>query len=248
MDAPDKDEELAQAISECQRTSKKTYGYRRVTIWLARMGVVRNPKTVLRVMRKFGQLSEIRRRRKYRSMSRQLQQLHFYPNILNRDFQADAPNRKWVTDISYIHTAQGVVYLSIIQDLYDRSIVSYKVGSEQTVNLVLNTLKAAKEKENINPNLKIHSDQGFQYTSRAYHILTKQYGLEPSMSRRGNCYDNAVVECFFGILKSECINRHKLLSIDEARFHIDEYIHFYNHERVQYKTKQTPLEKRCLLA
>ena len=242
LDRPDRDEALAAEITECQQLCKKTYGYRRVHIWLDKVkGIKRNRKTVLRVMNKYGLLSEIRRRKKYKQMG---QQLHIYENNLNRNFHADKPNQKWVTDISYIHTAQGVLYLSVIRDLYDNSIVAYKTGTEQTVNLVLNTIKAAREKEAVATELQLHSDQGFQYTSRAYFNLTQEYGISPSMSRRGNCYDNAPAENFFSILKSECIRRQRITSFEYARFLIDEYIHFYNHERIQLKTKLTPLEKR----
>lgn len=192
-------------------------------------------------MRKYDLLAEIRRRRKFRQMS---EQLHRYENLLNRQFQSDKPNQKWVTDISYIHTDQGVLYLSVISDLYDRSIVSYKTGTEQTVNLVLNTIKSAIQKEVVTAELQLHSDQGFQYTSSEYFNLTKEYGITPSMSRRGNCYDNIMAENFFSILKTECIYRNKLKTFSEAKQLIDDYIWFYNNERLQLKTKLTPLEKR----
>ena len=239
MDKPDRDESLANAISECQKRSGKTYGYRRVHIWLVKeKGINVNSKTVLRVMNKYGLLSEIRRRRKYIQMGKQL---HKYQNLLNRDFQADKPNQKWVTDISYIHTGQGVLYLSVIKDLYDNSIIAYKTGTEQSINLVLNTIREAKVKEAVAAELQLHSDQGFQYTSHGYFNLTKEYGITPSMSRRGNCYDNAPVECFFGILKSECINRRKINDFSTAKVLIDNYIRF---ERIQLKSKLTPLELR----
>ena len=173
------------------------------------------------------------------------QQLHKYANLLNREFSADEPNQKWVTDISYIHTQQGVLYLSVIRDLYDNSIVAYKTGTEQTINLVLHTIKAAKEKEMVTTELQLHSDQGFQYTSHGYFNLIKEYGITPSMSRRGNCYDNAMAENFFGILKSECINRQRIESFAMANLLIDDYIYFYNYERIQLKTKLTPIEYRC---
>ena len=99
----------------------------------------------------------------------------------NRDFHAERPNQKWVTDISYIKTGQGVLYLSVIRDLYDNSIVAYKTGTEQNVNLVLSTIRAAKRKEKITAELQLHSDQGFQYTSQAYYSLTKSYHITPSM-------------------------------------------------------------------
>ena len=123
-------------------------------------------------------------------------------------------------------------------------IVAYRTGTEQTVNLVLNTIRAAMGKVTVAAELQLHSDQGFQYTSHAYFNLSKEYGITPSMSRRGNCYDNAMAENFFSILKTECIYRHKLNSFAEARLLIDEYIDFYNNERIQTKTSLTPLEKR----
>ena len=240
MDTPAKDMPLAEKIQECQKECGKTYGYRRVQIWLERNGIHRNPKTVLRVMQKYDLLSVVRRK-KYCKYG---EYLHRYPNLLNRDFSATKPNQKWVTDISYISTKQGFLYLSVIRDLYDNSIVAYKTGTQQNINLVLNTIRAAKKKEKVTAELQLHSDQGFQYTSQAYFKLTQSYGITPSMSRRSNPYDNALAENFFSILKTECIHRVKLQTFDEARHLIDEYIHFYNHQRIQLKTKLTPLEKR----
>lgn len=169
---------------------------------------------------KYNALAEIRRRRKWIQMG---QQLHKYENLLNREFQADRPNHKWVTDISYIHTGQGVLYLSMIRDLYDNSIVAYQTGTRQTVNLVLDTVRLAmkKEKKKVAAELQLHSNQGSQYTSRAYFNLIQSYGITPSMSRRGNCYDNAMAENFFSILKTECIYRLKPKTFAEARTAID---------------------------
>ena len=240
MDIPAKDLPLAEKIKECQIKNGKTYGYRRVHIWLEKQGIHHDPKTILRVMQKYNLLSVIRRKR-YRKYG---EHIHRYPNLLNRDFKAERPNQKWVTDISYIKTGQGTLYLSVIRDLYDNSIVTYKTGTEQNINLVLRTIKAAKRKEKITAELQLHSDQGFQYTSQAYFNLTKSYGITPSMSRRGNPYDNAMAENFFSILKTECVYRTKLRTYEEARLLIGQYIDFYNNERIQLKTKLTPLEKR----
>ena len=240
MDIPARDLPLAEKIKECQTKHGKTYGYRRVHIWLEKQGIHHNPKTILRVMQKYNLLSEVRRK-KYHNYSKVL---YKYDNLLNRDFYADKPNQKWVTDISYIKTGQGTLYLSVIRDLYDNSIVAYKTGTEQNINLVLSTIRAAKIKENVTAELQLHSDQGFQYTSQAYFNLTQSYGITPSMSRRGNPYDNAMAENFFSILKTECIYRTKLRTYEEARLLIGQYIHFYNNERIQLKTKLTPLEKR----
>ena len=132
----------------------------------------------------------------------------------------------------------------MIRDLYNNSIVAYKTASRQTVNLVLDTIRLAMKKEKVAAELRLHSDQGFQYTSQAYFQLTKQYGITPSMSRRGNPYDNAMAENFFSILKTECIYRHKPATFSEANEMIDRYIHFYNHERIQLKTGEAPLVRR----
>ena len=241
MDVPAWDLPLAEKVRECQEHSHRTYGYRRVHIWLERQGIHKNPKTVLRVMQKYNLLSEVRRK-KYHNYTNGL---YKYPNLLAQDFHAERPNQKWVTDISYIKTGQGFLYLSVIRDLYDNSIVAYKTGTEQNINLVLSTIRAAKRKEKVTAELQLHSDQGFQYTSQAYYSLTKSYHITPSMSSRGNPYDNAMAENFFSILKTECIYRTKLRTYEDARRLIDDYIQFYNNERIQLKTKLTPLEKRC---
>ncbi len=159
---------------------------------------------------------------------------------------ADRPNAKWVTDISYIQTKQGVLYLSMIRDLYDNSIVAYKTSSRQTVNLVLDTIRLAmkKEKNMVAAKLQLHSDQGFQYTSQGYFNLTQSYGITPSMSSKGNPYDNAMAENFFSILKTECIYRHKPKTLKEADDLIDRFIHIYNYERIQNKTGVAPLTLR----
>ena len=240
---PEHDADLAESVRECQRITDKTYGYRRVWKWLQDRNIRRNPKTILRVMQKYGLLSEIRRRRKWVNLG---QQVHKYENLLNRQFKTDKPNTKWVTDISYIHTKEGVLYLSMIRDLYDNSIVAYKVASRQTVSLVLDTIRLAmkNEKKRVAAELQLHSDQGFQYTTQAYFKLTQSYGITPSMSRKGNPYDNAMAENFFSILKTECIYRHKPRTLGEASNLIDRYIYFYNHERIQNRTGVAPLTLR----
>jgi len=185
-------------------------------------------------------LSEVRRRR-WQSCG---QSIHRYTNILNRNFKTEQPNKKWATDISYIPTAQGFLYLSAIRDLFDNSIVSYKTSRQQTVSLVLDTVRAAVQKEAAAGELHLHSDQGFQYTSQAYFNLTQEYGITPSMSRRGNPYDNAMAENFFSMLKTECISRQEIQSFEQAQQLIDDYIYFYNFERYQLKYRLTPFQKR----
>ena len=243
MDILAKDFPLAEKIQECQKRCGKTYGYRRVHIWLERNGIHRNPKTILRVMQKYNLLSVIRKK-KYRNYG---EHLHRYPNLLNKNFKANRPNQKWVTDISHIKTAQGTLYLSIIRDLFDNSIVAYKTSTEQNINLVLSTIRAAKRKEKVTAELQLHSDQGFQYTSHGYFKLTQSYGIRPSMSRKGNCLDNACAENFFGILKSELyyIKEKEYKNIEELEKDIIEYIEYYNNRRIKSKLKgMSPVQYR----
>ena len=240
-DKPDKDTMLADLIRDCQKKTKQTYGYRRVKIWILReTGLVINHKAVLRIMRKYNLLSEIRRPR---PLYQRQTQFKVYEDKLKRNFTATRPNQKWVTDISYIKTKQGTLYLSMIKDLYDNFIVAYDIGTTQDNALVYRTIKKAKKKVADEPIL--HSDQGFQYTSHGYMKLAKEYSFLPSMSRAGTPLDNAPAEQFFSILKTECIYRHKIQTFDEARKLIDNYILFYNYQRIQTKTQSTPYETRC---
>lgn len=214
-------------------------------LWLAKeKHLYYNYKTVWRVMHRYGLLSVCRRRRYYRPSD----VLHVYPNLLNREFQAQRPNQKWVTDISYIQTPQGTLYLSVIRDLFDGSIVSYRMSTLQNSKLVFDTIKAAMKQEKVTAELQLHSDQGFQYTSTGYFNLTQQYGITPSMSRRANPYDNALAENFFGMLKTECIYLVKPQTIREAKCLVSDYIHYFNHHRICLESKLTPLEKRCQFA
>ena len=135
-----------------------------------------------------------------------------------------------------------------VKQLKDDSIVVYKMGPEQNIKLVPDTIRAAKRKERVTAELQLHSDQGFQYTSQAYFKLTQRYGITPSMSRRGNPYDNALAENFFSILKTERIHRTKIATLSEAKALIDDYIYFYNNQRIRTKTKLTPMEFRCQYA
>lgn len=233
-------------IKQSYADSRKSYGYRRITIDIQnKYQISINHKAVLRLMRKIG-IQSIARRRKPYPTSNQNGIYHKYKNVLNRDFSANRPNQKWVTDITYIRTQQGWVYLSVIKDLYDGFIVAYKLSRHQSNNLVIETIKLAKQKEKVTDGLLLHSDQGFQYTSPAYFNLLQDYKILPSMSRRGNCFDNAVIENFFGHLKQEALQQVSLPTFEEVLYIIDTYIHFYNYERIQLKSRQTPYQIRCL--
>jgi len=242
---PDPDLPHMQQVLAAYLASHRTYGYRRIGWWLAqKQGLVINHKAVLRLMNKLGIRSIARRRNIYRRIG--ALDTHHYSNQLKRDFSATRPNQKWVTDVTYIHTCQGWVYLSIIKDLYDGFIVAHQFGNENSVALVTRTLKLAKQKEKVTDGLILHSDQGHQYSSLPYFVLTSQYSIIPSMSRRANPWDNAPVENFFSHLKEEVIRHLHNPTLQQAAQVIDDYIYFYNYERIQLKTRQTPFQQRCL--
>jgi len=239
----DKDAQLKNLIILCQQEHKRAYGYRRVTRWLLRtQKMTVNHKAVLRVMSRYGLLSVIRRRKRF---SRMPLAEYRYPNVLQRNFKATAPNQKWATDVTYIKTKEGFLFLSIVKDLFDNYIVSYEMSQYQDYGLVDRTLKAALAVAGKTEGLILHSDQGYQYTSCMYDTLTKQNGITPSMSRPGTPLDNACAENFFSILKCECIYREKPKTIEAAQQLVHEYIHYYNYQRIQNKTGQPPYEMRC---
>jgi len=242
----DPDTERKELVQKAYQASHRTYGYRRITWWIAqKCGVRINHKAVLRLMNRMGIRSVARRRRIYQKMS-DWGTYHRYPNLLNRNFSANHPNQKWVTDVTYILTREGWAYLSTIKDLFDNFIVAYAFGKENSLILVQQMLRKALQKEKVTDGLILHSDQGHQYSSHPYFVLTQEYNISPSMSRRGNCWDNAPMENFFSHLKEEALRQYKSLSFEEARQVIDDYLSFYNYERIQLKTRQTPYQIRCL--
>lgn len=237
-----KDQWLVDLIVDCQRQCKQTYGCRRVRRWLLKQhGKKVNVKAVLRIMRKLDLLSQVRRRRPYVHYQRAI---HQYPNLLNRSFDQPLPNRFWVTDITYIPTAKGMVYMCAVMDLCGKMVLAYRIGNDMTSSLVTDTIRDAKQKELATDGLALHSDQGSQYTSQAYFDLCQEYHIQPSMSSPGCPYDNAAMENFFGTLKTECLYRTKFSSRAEVERAVDEYVQFYNFERINLKNGLTPFEIR----
>ncbi len=244
MDQADPDEPRLQLVREAYDASHQTYGYRRIQIWLARQrGLHLNHKAVFRLMQKLGIRSIARRRRPWRLAVGETE--HRYPNRIKRNFGAERPNEKWVTDITLVHTQQGWGYLSTIQDLYDGFIVAHAFSSRNSLDLVRRTLAQANTREPAIAGVILHSDQGNQYCSHAYRVLTQSAAIVPSMSRRGNCWDNAPIESFFSHLKEEALQHYRNPTFREAQQIIDDYMAFYNYERIQLKTKLTPYERRC---
>ena len=235
---------LDQMIIDCQTQTNQTYGYRRVLRWMERNDLpLYNPTTILRHMRKLDLLAQIRRRRPYTLYK---QGGHRYENLLNRQFAQNKMNYRWVTDITYIITPQRTYYLCAIMDLCGRYIVAYRIGTEMTASLVSDTVKDAfaREKEKIADGLALHSDQGCQYTSEEYFALTEEYHFSASMSSKGCPYDNAVMENFFGTFKTECLYRCNPTTSEQVKQLVDEYIYFYNFQRIDMKNGLTPFEIR----
>ncbi len=232
-------------VLEAYERSRKTYGYRRVQIGVERAnGIKINHKAVLRLMRKLDIRSVARQKNPYRLRNNRYGSIHTYPNLLRQNFTSERPNQKWGTDITYIPTRQGFVYLAIIKDFFDGTILGHALSRSNSIHLVLRALRSAASKLPTSPGVIMQSDQGFQFQSRAYYSLTEQLGILPSMSRKGNCLDNAPTESFFSQLKEELIRHIQIKDFQDAVEVVEDYIDFYNHDRIQLKTKLTPLEFR----
>jgi putative transposase len=240
---PDKYQEIKALIRAIYQRNKGRYGYRRITDELQNKGIIINHKTVLRLMKTLG-LKSVIRVKKYRSYKGQ--QGKIAPNILERNFKAEAPNQKWATDITEFNVSGNKLYLSPIIDLYNQEIISYELTERPVFNQVLMMLKKAFKKIPNNTNLMLHSDQGWQYQMKQYQYLLKEKGITQSMSRKGNCLDNAIIENFFGILKSELFYLKKYNSISQLKQEIKEYIIYYNNERIKSNlNKMSPIQYRA---
>jgi transposase InsO family protein len=245
MDQPDPDRERMKLVLEAYEKSRKTYGYRRIQIWIENeYGIKINHKAVLRLMRKLNIRSVARKRNPYKLINNRYGAINTYPNLMKQDFKSTEPNQKWGTDITYIPTQQGFVYLAIIKDFFDGTILGHALSKNNSIQMVLQAVRAAASDLPSQANLIIQSDQGNQYKSSAYQKLMSQLGITPSMSRKGNCLDNAPTESFFSHLKEELLRHIKIKDFRDAVRVVDDYIHFYNHDRIQLKTKLTPLEYR----
>ena len=241
-----KDQWLVDLIVECQQQCNQAYGIRRVRRWIKRQkGKTVNLKALLRVMRKTNLLAQIRRRRTYTQLKRNV---YKYPNVLHRSFEQCNPNRLWATDITYIPTLQGMLYMCAVIDLCGRMVLAYRIGSDMSASLATQTIRDALITEKVTDGLALHSDQGAQYTSSATFDLSKEYHFQPSMSSPGCPYDNATMENFFGILKSECLYRAHDTTRSEVEELITQYVYFYNFECINLKNGLTPYEIRSKAA
>ena len=224
------DAHLTQEIRQKFKTHQGRYGSPRIHRDLYEEGITCSRKRVARLMRE-EELSASRKRRRVITTKRD--ETHpVAPNLLNRDFQAEEPNKKWVTDITYIPTKQGWLYLAVILDLYSRMVVGWSMSGNCDGKLVEHALEQALARRRPGAGLLHHSDRGSQYTARAYQAYLQRYGIQSSMSRKGNCWDNAAMESFFGTVKDECVGEVVYSSHDEARSALFIYIEaYYNRVR-----------------
>lgn len=229
----DKDYQDYLIIKEVFEKSEKTYGYRRIKkALLLNYGWLVNHKKVLRLMNKYSLKPSYVKRLKKKNNNKCYRE-NIEPNLLNRNFKTESSNKVWVTDITFLILNKKIAYLSTILDLYTRKVVSYKISKRNDVNLVIETLNTAIEKEkNIN-GLIIHSDQGFQYRSSEYKEICTSNGVTISMSRRGTPLDNAPIESFHSILKKETIYNNYIPSIEKYIDTVHNWIKFYNSDRIR---------------
>jgi putative transposase len=226
----DKYQDIKNLIKQIYNHHKGRLGYRRITLLIRQKGMIINHKTVLRLMKILG-LKSLIRLKKYKSYKGE--QGKIAPNILQRNFKATEPNQKWATDVTEFNISGNKLYLSPIIDLFNGEIISYELSERPSFNQIINMLKKSFKTIPNNTNLLLHSDQGWQYQMKQYQMLLKQKGLIQSMSRKGNCLDNAVIENFFGILKSELFYIMKFKDINHLKKEIKEYIKYYNNERIK---------------
>ncbi|MET3875676.1 IS3 family transposase [Chitinophaga sp. OAE865] len=242
----DKRTNLKTQILQIYHHHQGRYGYRRIMLAVRKQGIIVNHKTVLRIMRELG-IKSLVKVKKYKSYKGELGKIA--PNLLQRNFYAAKPNQKWVTDVTEFSVGGEKLYLSPIMDLYNGEIISYTLDRHSRGNQTVEMLKNALTKLPKKTKLIIHSDQGWQYQMKAWQRLFKGNKIRQSMSRKGNCLDNAAMEGFFSILKSELFYLKKYDSIITLEKDIREYIEYYNNDRIKLKLNGlSPIQYRTQAA
>lgn len=240
---PDKYERVKSLISRIYHDHKGRYGYRRITLLLKRYGMAINHKAVLRLMEEM-KLRSLIRMKKYRSYRGDIGKIA--PNILNRDFKADRPYQKWATDVTEFKVKGRKLYLSPIIDLFNQEIISYEITDRPVFKGVMDMLKKSLPLVKGAEQLVLHSDQGWQYQMQKYQQSLRENGISQSMSRKGNCLDNAVMENFFGTIKSELFYMNEYESTEKLKNDIKDYISYYNEKRIKLNLNgMSPTEYRA---
>jgi transposase InsO family protein len=233
----DKYSAVKEQITGIYHENRERYGYRRITLEMHNRGQIINHKTVQRLMKDLGLFCRVRMK-KYHAYKGEVGKIA--PNLLERDFEATAPNQKWVTDITEFSLLGQKLYLSPVLDLYSRDIVSYTIADRPVLAMAIEMLKQAFEQIPDGSNLILHSDQGWHYQHKHYQDILKSKGIRQSMSRKGNCLDNAVMENFFGVLKSELLYLQDFDSVEHFKGELISYMDYYNHKRIKVKLKGLP--------
>ena len=244
IETSDKYQAERKRISEIFAQHHKRYGYRRVCIQLRNEGYTINHKTVQKLMQEM-HLKSVVRRVKYRSYKGEVGRIA--ANVLDRDFNTQVPNRKWATDVTEIKVGDRKAYLSPILDMYNGEIISYTISDCPNLRMVMNMVKSAIKKAKTLEGLILHSDQGWHYQHAQYQLTLKRNGIIQSMSRKGNCLDNAMMENFFGIMKSELLYLQKFKDMEHFKRELKKYIHYYNNDRIKLRLKgKSPVQYRTL--
>ncbi len=231
-------------IKDIFHEHKGRYGYRRITAEMHNRKYIINHKTVQRLMDEMGLKCKIRKVR-YRSYKGEIGKVA--PNVIERDFAAEAPNRKWATDVTQINIGTTKLYLSPILDMYNGEIISYNISTSPNLDQVYDMLDKAFDKFKKLDGLILHSDQGWQYQHLGYRKRLEDHHIIQSMSRKGNCLDNSMMENFFGIMKSELLYAEKFESPKAFIKALDEYIDYYNNKRIKSRLKgKSPVQYRTL--
>jgi transposase InsO family protein len=228
--AADKYEKLKVRIKAVFDQHKARYGYRRITAVLRQLGHQVNHKTVQRLMGELG-LKSVVKVKKYQSFKGEAGLAA--PNVLERKFTAERPNQNWVTDVTEMKVAGEKLYLSTVMDLFNGEIVAYETARRPVFELVTNMLTKAVARLKKREKPLLHSDQGWHYRMAEYQQMLSKRRMVQSMSRKGNCHDNAAMESFFGTLKSEFYYLNKFTSVEHLQSELAEYIHYYNHDRIK---------------
>ena len=237
----DKYAQLRKDIIRIFNKNKGRYGYRRVYQQLRAEGKDINHKTVAKLMVEMG-LYARKPKLHYRSYKGEVGKIA--PDVLQRDFATDAPNRKWATDVSQIDIRGKKCYISPILDMWNGEIISYVISDRPDLKMVVDMLQKAFRKHPHTKGLIMHSDQGWHYQHMRYQYLLREHGITQSMSRKGNCLDNSVMENFFGLMKNELLYNNHWESIDDFKAALKEYIRYYNNERIKLKLKMSPVQYR----
>ncbi|MCX4255221.1 IS3 family transposase [Romboutsia ilealis] len=237
VDKDDKNKEIIDKIKEIFISNKERYGYRRITLELKNQGYNVNHKKVYRIMVKLGLKSLKRNKRKYSSYKGTVGKIA--DNLIERNFDADRPNEKWYTDVTELNLRGEKCYLSPILDGFNGEIISYNISKSPNLEQINDMLNKAFDKNNNLDGLIFHSDQGWQYQHQSYQQKLKNKGIKQSMSRKGNSMDNGMMENFFGLLKTEMFydQEYKYKTLDELISSIDDYIYYYNYDRIKVKLK-----------